>query len=120
MKKKEENNNTIEATFTEKQELQAIGAGAAEPTGTEATGTAGTPSTEIQAAAVAIRKLSDENAVLRYKLSKTELTEEKINEYLQLVSFIIPDDMKFGDVKQKIRDNMALILKFAGGGKNGN
>lgn len=107
-----EKESTINATFTEKTPLEAIEAG----TTAEAEQTTEQPTNAgIQAAAEAIRKLSEENTILRYKLAQSELTAEKIDKYLDMASFIIPDNMPFSEVKQKIRDNLPLIMKFAGG-----
>lgn len=112
MKQKTTQEDTINATFTEKQPIEAIEAAAqtAEQNTTQPTNTAG-----IQAAAEAIRKLSEENTILRYKLSQTQITAEKIDQYLEFASFIIPDDTPFSEVKKKIKDNLPLIMKFAGG-----
>lgn len=109
---KKTNEETINAQFTEKAQIDAIEAGQTSPAFQEST-----PETNagIQAAAEAIRKLSEENTILRYRLSQNQLTSEKIDQYLDLVSMIIPEDMPFKEVKQKIRDNLPLIMKFAGG-----
>lgn len=109
---KKTNEETINAQFTEKAQIDAIEAGQTSPAFQEAT-----PETNagIQAAAEAIRKLSEENTILRYRLQQNQLTAEKVDQYLDLVSMIIPEDMPFKDVKQKIRDNLPLIMKFAGG-----
>ena len=109
-KKAEPENNVIDATITEKQEQIALGeATAGGEQSPEQT------SSQFAAAAVAIRKLSDENAILRYKLSERQFNAEKLDQYLEMASLIIPDDMPFREVKQKIRDNLPLIMKFAGG-----
>ena len=105
-----ENNNVIDATITEKQEQIALGEVTA---GGEQSPEQTSP--QFAAAAVAIRKLSDENAILRYKLSERQFSPEKLDQYLEMASLIIPDDMPFREVKQKIRDNLPLIMKFAGG-----
>lgn len=110
--KQKANEETINAQFTEKPQFDAIEAGQTSPVFQEAT-----PETNagIQAAAEAIRKLSEENTILRYRLQQNQLSAEKIDQYLDLVSMIIPEDMPFKEVKQKIRDNLPLIMKFAGG-----
>ena len=109
-KKAEEQKNIIDATITEKETYEAL------ETPTASADPVPTPSDPQQfaAAAVAIRKLSDENAVLRYKLAEKQFNIEKLDQYLEIASLIIPDDMPFKDVKQKIRDNLPLIKKLTG------
>lgn len=107
-KKAEQQPNTIDATITEKEPLAALGAAEADQIPTP------TDPQQFAAAAVAIRKLSDENAILRYKLAEKQFSIEKLDQYLEIASLIIPDDMKFKDVKQKIRDNLPLIKKLTG------
>lgn len=109
--KKAEQENIINATITEKEQPIAAletAAASADPVPTP------TDPQQFAAAAVAIRKLSDENAVLRYKLAEKQFNIEKLDQYLEIASLIIPDDMPFRDVKQKIRDNLPLIKKLTG------
>ena len=110
--KKAEQENIINATITEKEPIAALetatAAASAEQIPTP------TDPQQFAAAAVAIRKLSDENAVLRYKLAEKQFNIEKLDQYLEIASLIIPDDMPFRDVKQKIRDNLPLIKKLTG------
>ena len=108
-KKAETENNIINATITEKD--QPI---AALETATASAEQIPNDPQQFAAAAVAIRKLSDENAVLRYKLAEKQFNIEKLDQYLEIASLIIPDDMPFRDVKQKIRDNLPLIKKLTG------
>lgn len=107
-KKAEQQTNTIDATITEKEPLAALGAAEADQIPTP------TDPQQFAAAAVAIRKLSDENAILRYKLAEKQFSVEKLDQYLEIASLIIPDDMPFKDVKKKIRDNLPLIKKLTG------
>ena len=109
-KKAEEQKNIIDATITEKEPLAALEQATGEPTPEN--------NPQFAAAAVAIRKLSDENAILRYKLNEKKFSIEKLDQYLEIASLIIPDDMPFKDVKKKIRDNIPLIKKLTGDNEN--